>query len=140
MPEFPSVDWFEDLKGRVNGTERFKHFGTIDCAMGVQVDERVFKIVFEAFEVIDVSETGDADADELDFTLAMSAPEWREMLENIKSNGQADLDHTLNSIDLEKPEAFAIGEDYTRRDLFYRFNQTLQDFFDASAEMETTFA
>ena len=78
--------------------------------------------------------------DELDFTLAMSGPEWRGMLENIRTNGQADLDHTLNSIDLEKPEAFAIGEDYTRRDLFYRFNQTLQDFFDASAEMETTFA
>ncbi len=140
MPEFPSVDWFEELKGRVNGTERFKHFGTIDCVMGVQVDARVFKIVFEAFEVVDVSEIGSTDSDELDFTLAMSGPEWRGMLENIRTNGQADLDHTLNSIDLEKPEAFAIGEDYTRRDLFYRFNQTLQDFFDASAEMETTFA
>lgn len=140
MPTFPSVEWFDELAHRVNGTERFKHFGTIDCEMGVQVDDRVFKIVFEAFEVTSVSEITPAEEKDLDFTLVMSGEEWREMLENIKANGRADLDHTLNSIDLEKPEEFAKGDDYTRRDLFYRFNQTLQDFFDASAEMETTFA
>jgi hypothetical protein len=140
MPVFPSVEWFDDLKSRVNGTERFKHFGTIDCAMGVQVDDRVFKVVFEAFEVLGVSEIESAASDDLDFTLVMSGSDWREMIENIADHGSADLHHTLNTLDLEKPEEFAKGEDYTRRDLFYRFNQTLQDFFDASAEMETTFA
>jgi hypothetical protein len=140
MPVFPSVAWFEDLKERVNGTDRFKHFGTIDCAMGVQVDDQVFKVVFEAFEVIEVAEVADAATEDLDFTLTMAGGEWQEMLENIKANGRADLHHTLNTLDLEKPEAFAMGDDYTRRDLFYRFNQTLQDFFDATAEMETTYA
>ncbi len=140
MPVFPSVEWFEDLKGRVNGTERFKHFGTIDCVMGVQVDDQIFQIIFEAFEVTEVSEPSAEDKPDMDFTLTMSAADWREMLENISEHGKADLHHTLNSIDLEKPEEFAKGDDYTRRDLFYRFNQTLQDFFDASAEMETTFA
>ena len=140
MPVFPSVAWLEDLKERVNGTDRFKHFGTIDCAMGIQVDEQVFKVVFEAFEVIEVAEVTDAASEDLDFTLTMAGTEWQEMLENIKANGRADLNHTLNTLDLEKPEAFAMGDDYTRRDLFYRFNQTLQDFFDATAEMETTFA
>lgn len=139
MPVFPSVEWFDDLKNRVNGTERFKHFGTIDCAMGVQVDDRVFKVVFEAFEVLGVSEIESVESDDLDFTLVMSGADWREMIENIAEHGSADLHHTLNTLDLEKPEEFAKGEDYTRRDLFYRFNQTLQDFFDASSEMETTF-
>ena len=88
----------------------------------------------------EVSEPSAEDKPDVDFTLTMSAADWREMLENISEHGKADLHHTLNSIDLEKPEEFAKGDDYTRRDLFYRFNQTLQDFFDASAEMETTFA
>ena len=35
---------------------------------------------------------------------------------------------------------FAVGVDYHRRDAFYRFNQTFQDYFDQTAKMETTFA
>jgi hypothetical protein len=62
------------------------------------------------------------------------------MLTNIKANGHADLHHTLNTIDLELPEGFARSNDEYRRDLFYRFNQTFQDFFNKSAELDTQFA
>ena len=62
------------------------------------------------------------------------------MLENIKANGQADALFTLNSLDLQSSDGFATGEDYHRRDLFYRFNQTFQEYFDIAAEMDTTFA
>ncbi len=62
------------------------------------------------------------------------------MVENIKKNGKADITHTLNTIDLNMPEGLARGNDGYKLDLFYRFNQTLQDFFDASAAFDTTFA
>ena len=31
---------------------------------------------------------------------------------------------------------FAVGKDYHRRDAFYRFNQTFQEYFDACAAVE----
>ncbi|MEE9277316.1 MAG: hypothetical protein V3V06_02795 [Dehalococcoidia bacterium] len=140
MPVFPSLEWFQELRGVVNNDPNFRKFGTIDLDMGVQVDQSVFKVVFEAFEVVDVAEITEKESKDLDFVLTMSGAQWREMLENIHSNGKADLHHTLNTLDLENPENFARSEDYHRRDKFYRFNQSLQDFFDASAKIETTFA
>ena len=54
--------------------------------------------------------------------------------------GRATHDYTLNSLDLRSNEELARGKNYHRRDLFYRFNQTFQDYFDMSAKMETTYA
>jgi hypothetical protein len=61
------------------------------------------------------------------------------MLENIRENGHAEHHFTLNSLDLNTETELARGKDYHRRDAFYRFNQTLQDFFDFTATMETTY-
>ena len=49
-----------------------------------------------------------------------------------KKNGKADLSHTLNTLDLSMPEGLARSHDGYRRDAFYRFNQSIQDFFNAS--------
>lgn len=141
MPDFPSLQWFEVLRDAATADPEWEHFGQIDCSMGVAVGERTFKIVFEGFDIPEIAEiTGDEQAADLDFTLVQPADRWREMLENIQANGKADLQHTLNTLDLESPDEFARGDDYARRDLFYRFNQTLQDFFDFSSKFETTFA
>ncbi len=140
MPAFPTVDWFEALRDQVLDDPHWHDFGMMDCAMGVNVGERTIKVVFDGYEIPEIADISDNPNDaDLDFTLVMAPERWREMLENIQTNGHADLHHTLNTIDLESPEELAKGEDYTRRDLFYRFNQTLQDFFDASARIETTF-
>lgn len=141
MPQFPSVEWFEELRNTVQDDPHWRDFGMMDCAMGVNVGETTIKLVFDGFEIPEIADISGSAADEdLDFTLVMPEDRWREMIENIQSNGHADLHHTLNTIDLESPEELAKGEDYNRRDLFYRFNQTLQDFFDASSSVETTFA
>ena len=141
MPQFPSVEWFEALRDTVQDDPHWRDFGMMDCAMGVNVGETTIKLVFDGFEIPEIADISDRASDEdLDFTLVMSTDRWQEMLQNIQQNGHADLHHTLNTIDLESPEELAKGEDYNRRDLFYRFNQTLQDFFDASSTVETTFA
>ncbi len=140
MPAFPSTDWFEALREVVIKDPEWRAFGMMDCAMGVNVGDSTIKVVFDGYDIPEIADVSDDPDDaDLDFTLVMPPARWREMLENIQSNGHADLHHTLNTIDLETPEELAKGEDYTRRDLFYRFNQTLQDFFDASSHIETTF-
>ena len=141
MPAFPTVAWFEAVRDQVLDDPEWRAFGMMDCAMGVNVGESTIKIVFDGYEIPEIADvSADPDAADLDFTLVMPPERWQEMLENIQSNGHADLHHTLNTIDLETPEELSKGDDYTRRDLFYRFNQTLQDFFDASSKIETTFA
>jgi hypothetical protein len=139
VPEFPSVEWFQQAADLLNKSDSFKRLGTCDTEMGVQVGDRYFEIDFEAFEVAAVKEADAARMEELDFYLVQSPEAWKAMLDDIKANGHATHEFTLNSLDLRSDQEFAIGKDYNRRDAFYRFNQTLQDYFDMSAKMETTF-
>lgn len=138
---FPSVDWFNALKERVNNDEGYKRIGTCDAEVGIKIPDlqKYYKITFEAFEVANVEETDEANAENTDFWLEMPYARWKEMIENIKDNGKADIHHTLNTIDLEDVNDLARSNDGYRRDAFYRFNQTFQYFFDASANIETQF-
>jgi hypothetical protein len=140
MPVFPSVEWFEALQEVVNRDEKFKHFGTIDAKVGVRVDDKAYELVFEVYELVSVREISVDELEQCDFYLEQEPERWREMLENIKSHGKADISHTLNTIDLNSPQGLARGSDGYKVDLFYRYNQTLQDFFDSSARLETEFA
>jgi len=140
MPTFPSLEWFETVRELVNKDEAFRRLGTIDARVGVKVGDQLYELTFEAFECTGVREIGESDLRDVDFWLEQSPEEWREMLENIKQHGSADLQHTLNTIDLTIPEGFARSYDGYRRDTFYRFNQSLQHFFDLSAKIETQFA
>ncbi len=140
MPVFPSIEWFQDAADRLNASGSFQRLGSCDTAMGVQVGERCFVITFEAFSIIGTAEVPCDSPGDLDFTLVQTPEAWQAMLENIKEHGEAEDLYTLNSLDLQSMEGLAQGEDYTRRDLFYRYNQTFQEYFDISAEMDTTYA
>ncbi|MHB8578225.1 MAG: hypothetical protein ACYDCQ_23175 [Dehalococcoidia bacterium] len=140
MPVFPSVEWFNALREIINHDEAYRHLGTCDSEMGIRVGNRLFKLTFEAFECTDVEEIAASRGDDLDFVLTMPYERWKEMVQNIKRNGRADLHHTLNTLDLESPDEFAVAKDYYLRDKFYRFNQSFQNFFDASAKIDTRFA
>ncbi len=139
---FPSIGWFNALRDIINDDDAYKHIGTCDAVVGVKVPDakKFFLLTFEAFEVLEAQEVSEAEAEGSDFWLEMPDAGWREMIENIKENGKADLHHTLNTIDLEDPEGFARSNDGYRRDAFYRFNQSFQHFFDTSAKIETKFA
>ncbi len=139
MPTFPSVEWFQAAADLLNASDSFRRLGTCDAEMGVQVGDDYYEVDFEAFEVTGVRKIDAARADELDFVLVQSLDAWRAMLEDIKANGRATHDYTLNSLDLQSAEEFARGRDYHRRDAFYRFNQTFQEYFDMTSQLETTF-
>lgn len=140
MPAFPSVDWFKTAADKLNKSDSFKRLGTCDCEMGVQVDDDFYEVDFEAFEVTGVKEIDAARAATLDFTLVQPYDDWKAMIQDIKQNGRATHNFTLNSLDLNTEREFAVGKDYNRRDAFYRFNQTFQEYFDTAANFETTFA
>lgn len=140
MPVFPSVEWFNAIKDIVNADPSFRQLGTVDAIIGVKVGQKIYQLTFEAFECTNVREAGENDLRDMDFWMEQSPEQWKEMLENIKQHGAADLSHTLNTIDLSLPEGFARSHDGYRRDAFYRFNQSIQDFFNASAKIDTQFA
>lgn len=140
MPKFPSVEWFDTIRNMVNNDEAFRRLGTVDARVGIKVGDQIFEVTFEAFECVGAKEITENDLRDLDFWLEQSPDEWREMIDNIKQHGAAGLKHTLNTIDLSTPEGFARSYDGYRRDAFYRFNQSLQHFFDASAKIDTQFA
>ncbi len=140
MTVFPSVDWFQEAADLLQKSDSFKQFGAADAEMGVQVGDKCFKVVFDGFEISEIKEIPSPDSEDLDFTLVQEPDEWKAMLQNIKENGRAEHEFTLNSLDLHSEKELAIGKDYNRRDIFYRINQTIQDYFDQSAKMETEFA
>ena len=138
---FPSVEWFEAIQKIVKDDPGYNHIGTCDAIVGIKIPdlEKFYLLTFEAFEVSDVREVTETEAENSDFWLEQPYIKWKEMIENIKENGKADLHHTLNTLDIEDPEDLARSHDGYRRDAFYRFNQTFQYFFDTSAKIDTTF-
>ena len=149
MPQFPSAEWFEQVREIFNGDESYQEAGggMCDAVMGIRVKgtevaSHSYIIVFEGEECSEVREVAETDLAEADFYLDMVSAEWEEMIRNIKDNDGADLDHTLNTLDMNRFDGLALtanGDQY-RQDFFYRFNQTFQYFFDASARIDTEFA
>lgn len=143
MPQFPSLDWFQQVRDVFNGDDSYQQAGggLCDATMGVKVGSRAYVVVFEGMECADVRHADDAALADADFYLDMSGDAWIEMIANIRDNGGADLAHTLNTLDMERDDGLAqtLNGDQYRQDFFYRYNQTFQYFFDASARVETEF-
>ena len=140
---FPSVGWFQNLAELMNANRaRQEQLGYVDCVAGFRVDDANFEvhITFDEFEVTDVSEATSQDADRADFVLVASLATWREMIENIaRGNGQPDLEHTLNRLSHMGTPISVVQDDQLRKDMYFRFNQSFQEFFNASAQFDTTF-
>lgn len=140
MPVFPSVEWFNAVREVVNQDPGYRALGSCDARVGVKVGERVFLLTFEAFECTGAVETDEDGLLDADFYLEMLPDEWQELLRNVQTNGSADADHTLNTLDLSRPEGIVKAHDEYRRHSFLRFHLSLQAFFDAAARVETVFA
>ena len=138
---FPSIEWFEALKQIVNDDTEFRSLGTVEAEMGIKVGSKVFVITFEAFECTQVRIGSLDDLINLDFHLELTEDDWKELIENTKLNNGADRQHTLNTLDLMKEDGLAhnAAGDQLRGDIFFRINQSLQHYFDLSAQINTVF-
>jgi len=144
---FPSVEWFERLAALMNANRaRQEQLGYVDCVVAFTVlDGRggrpwTAQVTFEEFSATDVREAGPADAARADFALEATAATWREMIESIAAgNGRPDLEHTLNRLSHMGDPLRLVGDDPLERDLYFRYNQSLQEFVNASAAFATSF-
>lgn len=143
---FPSTEWFQALARRMAQDEpAYRALGSIDCTMVVRVDApdgvQLFEVAFEGFGVRSVrrlSRVEDAAPDH--FVLEASAATWREMIDNIRAHGGPDLAHTLNYLTFPDDPMRVTGPDQLEVDAFYRYNESLQRFFNGAAAVPTAYA
>ncbi len=137
---FPSLEWFESLQRMVNEDASYRQFGTVDAQMGVKVGDSIYIVAFEAFACQGVRAGTDYDLINVDFFLEMAPSAWRAMLDDIKANGGAGAGQTLVSLDMIHEISNNATGDQLRADMFFRYNQSLQHFFDLSANLNTVYA
>jgi len=141
MPVFPSVEWLQAVADLVGQDEGYRKYGRCDAIVGLRIGDLLYSLTFDVFDIKDIHETSEEELRDADFVLEMSHPQWVDLVRNIREHGKADLAHTLNSLDLRLPDGLArntTGDGY-RLDKFFRFNESLQRFFDDSARVETQF-
>lgn len=145
---FPSRVWFERLAALMNANRtRQEQLGYVDCIAQFTVLDGAadggalaYRISFEEFEALGVEETTTRDLGPADFALEGSLATWREMIENIAAGkGRPDLEHSLNRLSHMGTPLQLVYTDPVRMDCYFRFNQSLQEFVNASAQFTTAY-
>jgi hypothetical protein len=141
---FPSTDYFEALKAQmVAAQEHFSRLGFIDTTFAVSVanngKSHHYVLEFEVFELKNVSEVPAVDLKKVDFSIEGDTKVWREMIENIKRNGQADTHHDINTLAHFGEQLKIKYDDPDGHDKLYRFMESIQEFFDLSSKLEVSF-
>ncbi len=143
---FPSVEWFERLALLMkHNRARNEHLGYIDCIAiftvldgGLRGKPWSVRVTFEEFEATDVREVSNSYL--ADFTMEATLAAWREMIESVaRGHGRPDLTHTLNYLSHTGTPIRVWSDDPLRKDMFFRFNQSLQEFINASGTFQTIF-
>ncbi|HJP37475.1 MAG TPA: hypothetical protein QF901_15980 [Gammaproteobacteria bacterium] len=145
---FPSVEWFARLAQLMNENRaRQEQLGYVDCVAEFVVTDAesttgrwAVQVVFEEFEVLEVVETTADNADRVDFSLEASVDTWGEMIDNIAAHGgRPDLEHSLNYLSHLGAPIKLVADDPLCSDLYFRYNQSLQEFVNASVAFTTTY-
>ena len=146
--EFPSREFFAELAQLMNANRaRQEQLGYIDCVAVFTVTDgagdgsaRHFRVTFDEFEALEVSEVDSGEAAAADFALAGTLETWRAMLESIvDGQGRPALDQTLNRLSHMGTPLRLIAADPLKADLYFRFNQSLQEFINAAAALDIDF-
>jgi len=139
MPIFPSSEWFEAAREAVNEDAGYRALGTCNASVGVKVGDRAFAVDFEGFECTGTREIGADAIREVDFYLDMELDGWKDLLGNIRANGEADTEHSLNRLDLMQPGGLVKAANEYHTQTFLRIHLSLQRFFDVAGKIDTTY-
>jgi hypothetical protein len=139
---FPSLACFTELKRMMKEEqERFRKLGFIDVTFGVRVTDgekvpgsKAYKLAFQTFACTEVKELTEQDA--TDFILEASYDTWKEMFQNIRTNGQADRNHTINTLSHLGSPIRVLYEDPDGHDRLFRYNESIQEFFNLSTKID----
>ncbi len=139
---FPSLAFFQALQTLMRQDEpRFRRLGFIDTTFGVHVvgpngQEWRYLLAFEVFDCREVTEVGGFDLTAIDFVLKGDLAAWVEMLENIRQHNGAGVTHSLNTLTHFGERLTVLYDDPDNRDKFFRFQESLQEFFDLASKLE----
>jgi hypothetical protein len=143
---FPSIDWFQRLADVMNANRaRHEKLGYVDCvAQFTVLDPGTSpwnaQVTFEEFSAVDVRQVEAGDEGRADFVLEMPLEQWRSMIDSIAAGeGRPALEQTLNCLSNMGAPLAVRSNDPLRRDLYFRYNQSLQEFINASAAFKTTY-
>ena len=147
MLAFPSLAWFQELARLMNANAAdFKRFGAADVTWGVEIQSptpgqapHIFRIVFEDYSCTSVTEVAPDNLADMSFVLQATYATWKEMIENIQANQGPDLAHSLNRLALMDDPIYIAANDFLQRDLFARYGQTYQLFFNGAMHLPTSF-
>jgi hypothetical protein len=147
MLTFPSLAWFQELAWLMNEhAADFKRFGYADVTWAVEVQPSApgqslqrFRIVFEEYSCTSVEELAPEDDGGVAFTMQATYATWKEMIANIQENNGPDLAHSLNRLALLDDPIYIAAADFLNRDLFARYGQTYQLFFNGAVHVPTKF-
>jgi hypothetical protein len=145
---FPSVAWFQRLADLMNANRaRQEQLGYVDCIAEFAVTDGgdsggrfAVQVTFGEFAATDVRTADPGHPGHADFMLEAPLAVWRAMIASIAAgHGRPGLEHTLNRLSHLGTPMRVVSDDPLRRDLFFRYNQSLQEFVNASAAFPTRF-
>jgi hypothetical protein len=150
MATFPSIGWFEALRqAMLAHRDTYQTLGSVDLTLVPTItfpDGRVerYALVFAPHDGVAVRQIA-ADTELVGPRVIIEGDYavWREMVENIRTYGSADLEHTLNYLTLpDWPLRVTSNTERDQRDIhrFYRYQESLQEFFNGAAAVTTEFA
>jgi hypothetical protein len=145
---FPSRAWFARLAELMNlDRARQEQLGYVDCVAQFTVLDGgpagtpvSFQVTFEEFSAIAVTEHPGRELAGADFALQARLADWRAMIESIAAGGgRPALDQTLNRLSHMGTPFELVADDPLHADYYFRYNQSLQEFVNASARFSTRF-
>lgn len=149
---FPSLTWFQRLANAMAAKpEKYRKLGPLDLTLIVRVTypdghDECYALEFDGVRCVSVTRSSSAATvrGRHPVVLEGTCDSWKEMIESILAHGRADLTHTLNYLTLpDWPLRLVAVDDAEGQldvDRFYRYQETLQAFFDEAAGLETRFA
>ena len=150
MRTFPSVEWFQALARSMRAhCQKYEKLGTIDVTLVPTItfpDGHVerYALAFDTYECVAVKRIeSTAEISGSRVIIEGSYAAWREMVASIREHGGADGEHTLNYLTLpDWPLRVSSDTEQGQLDVdrFYRYQESLQEFFNEAAAVPTEFA
>lgn len=128
---FPTRAALERLGERMNADPaRYAKLGVVDCRFGVRVEDTgaEYTVVFDTYGCRGVEDG----VERADFVVEGDSDVWQAMYDDIVAHGRAGRDQTINYLTLPgiPMRVTSASEDQLDEDLFSRYNQTFQSYFD----------
>jgi hypothetical protein len=136
---FPSTDWFEALAEITKNDLGYTKFGRLNAVIAFKHGNTNISCNFDVLDIKDIKEISDEELRDVDIVIEMPTDIWDGMIANIKENGRAVGEWTLNTLDLRLDEEIHknLMEDGFKADFFFRYNPSLQVFMDNIAKLDS---